>query len=209
MTETTTTPPAQNPKLRIELWAIRKLRPYEFNSHTHSGDQVQAIAASIRRFGFNAPLLIQADGTIIAGHGRLAAARVLRMARVPCIVLGHLTPDEARAYLIADNKLQELSEWDLGMLTQEVQALNAIGAEATGLDCVGFSEEDLAAMLEPPPPAEIKQRGTDRIITYTLFFAGEEQLARFHRFLATLEASQPGNTIAARLDAFLVDHLAE
>src|SRR5512144_2306971 len=89
---------------RIELWPIERLVPYARNARTHSDEQVAQIAASIAEFGFNAPLLVDSQAGIIAGHGRLLAARKLGLAEVPVIVLDHLSDAQKRAYVIADNK---------------------------------------------------------------------------------------------------------
>ena len=90
---------------KIETIPVEKLVPHARNSRTHSDEQVAQIARSIREFGFTNPVLIDKDGTIVAGHGRVMAARKLGLASVPCIRLGHLTPAQVRAYVIADNKL--------------------------------------------------------------------------------------------------------
>jgi ParB-like chromosome segregation protein Spo0J len=92
----------------IEMWPLERLVPYERNPRTHSPEQVTRIAASIEQFGFNNPLLVDSQDGIIAGHGRLLAARQLGLGEVPVIVLDHLTDAQRRAYVIADNKLAEL-----------------------------------------------------------------------------------------------------
>lgn len=91
---------------------IEDLIPYARNSRTHSDEQVAQVAASIKEFGFTNPVLIDADDGIIAGHGRVLAARKLKMSEVPCIRLGHLTESQKKAYIIADNKLALNSGWD-------------------------------------------------------------------------------------------------
>src|SRR3990172_9249254 len=97
---------------RIELWPIDKLVPYERNARTHSDSQVAQIAASIAEFGFNSPILVDTNAGIIAGHGRLLAARKLGLTEVPVIILDHLSETQKRAYIIADNKLAELAGWN-------------------------------------------------------------------------------------------------
>lgn len=121
----------------IETWPIEKLIPYERNARTHSPEQVAQIAASIQEFGFTNPILVASDAGIIAGHGRLAAARQLGMDQVPVIVLDHLTEAQRRAYVIADNKLALNAGWDQDLLQQEVMALNLADFE---LDLLGFDE---------------------------------------------------------------------
>lgn len=129
----------------IEMWPLDRLIPYERNPRTHSPDQVRRIADSIEQFGFNNPLLVDSRDGIIAGHGRLLAARQLGLCEVPVIVLDHLTDAQRRAYVIADNKLAELAGWDEELLAAELAALHA---EDFPLDVVGFSDEELAALLD-------------------------------------------------------------
>ena len=94
---------------RIELWALDRLVPYARNPRTHSPEQVAQIAASITEFGFNNPILVDSAAGVIAGHGRLQAARKLGLVEVPVIVLDHLDENARRAFLIADNRLGELA----------------------------------------------------------------------------------------------------
>src|SRR6201996_3507349 len=98
--------------IQIERWQIDKLIPYARNPRTHSDAQVAQIAASIAEFGFNAPILVDSNAGIVAGHGRLLAARKLGLPEVPVVVLDHLTETQRRAYIIADNKLSENAGWD-------------------------------------------------------------------------------------------------
>ena len=125
---------------QIEMMAVADLVPYARNSRTHDDAQVAQIAASIREFGFTNPVLIDAQGGIIAGHGRVLAARKLKLEQVPCIMLDHLTDTQRRAYVIADNKLALNAGWDEEMLAIELHELNAadfdmalIGFDAAGL----------------------------------------------------------------------------
>ncbi len=102
--------------MKIEKVAIENLIPYARNSRTHSDEQVAQIAASIKEFGFNNPVLIDESGSIIAGHGRILAARKLGLSEAPCIRLSHLSETQRRAYVIADNKLAMNSRWDEDLL---------------------------------------------------------------------------------------------
>lgn len=131
--------------LKIEQRAVSDLIPYAANSRTHSDAQVAQIAASIREFGWTNPILIDGDGTIIAGHGRLMAARKLELEEVPTIVLDHLTKAQQRALVIADNQLALNAGWDMEMLKAEVEGLNFEGFD---LDLLGFSSDELAEMLD-------------------------------------------------------------
>src|ERR1700686_681692 len=108
---------------QIELRSIRALVPDVRNSRTHSDEQVAQVAASIREFGWTTPILVDGEGTIIAGHARLLAAQKLEMPEVPVIVLDHLTRAQRRALVIADNKIAINAGWDLEVLRAELAAL--------------------------------------------------------------------------------------
>lgn len=102
---------------------ISSLRPYARNARTHSKKQIKQIAASIQRFGFTNPVLISDDGEIIAGHGRVRAVKLLGWDSVPTLALSNLSPDEIRAYVLADNKLALNAGWEREILAIELQAL--------------------------------------------------------------------------------------
>lgn len=136
-------------KPQIEHVAIERLIPYARNSRTHSDEQVAQIAASIREFGFTNPVLISADNDIIAGHGRVMAARKLALDEVPCIRLGHLTAAQRRAYVIADNKLALNSGWDDTMLGLELADLREMDFD---LGLIGFDADSIEQFLNPPEP---------------------------------------------------------
>jgi DNA modification methylase len=129
---------------KIEHWPIDKLIPYARNARTHSSAQIDQIAASIAEFGFTNPILVGSDGVIVAGHGRLEAARKLGMQTVPVIVLDHLTPTQRRALVIADNRIAENAEWDMEMLSLELAELQELDYD---LELMGFSDKELAALL--------------------------------------------------------------
>ena len=133
--------------LQVEQWPIERLIPYARNSRTHSDAQVAQVAASIAEFGFVNPVLVGADGVIIAGHARLLAARKLKMAEVPVIVLGHLTEAQRRALVLADNQIALNAGWDEEMLRVELQDLEVNGFN---LDLIGFSAEELETILADP-----------------------------------------------------------
>ena len=130
----------------LERLPLDTLIPYANNSRTHSEESVAQIAASIREFGFTNPILIdEADG-IIAGHGRVLAARKLGLAEVPCIRLGHLSETQRRAYVIADNKLALNAGWDEELLRVELVSLRDDHGFDLGL--TGFNEAELTKTLE-------------------------------------------------------------
>jgi len=131
---------------KLEWRSVSTLIPYARNSRTHSDEQIAQIAASIKEFGWTNPILIDGDNGIIAGHGRLSAARKLGHEEVPVIELKDLTETQRKAYIIADNRLALNAGWDNEMLTIE---LNELLADNFALDILGFDSKELAALLEP------------------------------------------------------------
>lgn len=128
----------------IEQVGIDRLIPYANNARTHSDAQVAQIAASIKEFGFNNPVLIDPANTIIAGHGRVMAARKLGLATVPCVRLGHLTANQVKAYVLADNKLALNAGWDEELLKIELVGLRDNGVD---LGLAGFGAPELEQLL--------------------------------------------------------------
>jgi ParB-like chromosome segregation protein Spo0J len=129
---------------RIEIWLINRLAPYAKNARTHSPEQVAQIAASIVEFGFVNPILVDTNNGIIAGHGRLLAARQQHLAKVPAVVLGQLSETQRWAHVIADNRLALNAGWDEKALAAKVCDLEDEGLDLTR---VGFSDEGLEALL--------------------------------------------------------------
>ena len=136
---------------RIEHWLLERLVPYVRNPRTHSDAQVAQIAASIAEFGFNNPILVDTKAGIIAGHGRLLAARKLQLREVPVIVLDHLTEAQKRAYIIADNQLALNAGWDEELLRIELTALQD---EDFNINLIGFEDEELARLLADQETAQ-------------------------------------------------------
>jgi len=146
---------------RIEFWPVDRLVPYAKNARTHSDEQIAQIAASIAEFGFNNPVLVDTDAGIIAGHGRLLAARKLRLDEVPVVVLDHLSETQKRAYILADNRIAENAGWDEEVLAAELGELQAADLP---LDLLGFSEDELATLLaEAEPAAEAPAKAEEEI----------------------------------------------
>jgi DNA modification methylase len=129
---------------KIQQWPVAKLIPYARNARTHSEEQVAQIAASIAEFGFTNPILTGADGVIVAGHGRLAAAQKLAMELVPVVVLEHLSPTQRRALVIADNRIAENAGWDETMLRVEIEALQL---DDFDMSLTGFDADALAELM--------------------------------------------------------------
>lgn len=150
-------------KIKIEQVTLAAVTPFLTNARLHSAAQVSQIAASITEFGFNNPILIDAKGSLVAGHGRVLAAQQLGLEAVPAIRLGHLTPTQVRAFRLADNQLALNATWDQSLLADEIRAL---AAEDFDVGLLGFSDFDLTGFLAgaggagtqedddaPPPPA--------------------------------------------------------
>jgi len=114
---------------------IAKIKPYKNNAKIHGKNQLKKLQESISEFGFLTPCLIDQDFNLIAGHGRVEAAKALGMKEVPCVFVEELTEQQRRAYILADNKLSELAEWDLEILNQELAELSEAGMDIT---LVGF-----------------------------------------------------------------------
>ena len=132
--------------MQVEQLKVGNLIPYVNNSRTHSDEQVMQVASSIKEFGFTNPILIDDDGGIIAGHGRLMAAKKLGLDEVPCIRLGHLSEAQRKAYVIADNKLALNSGWDNDLLKIELMQLDSIDFD---LNLTGFDLSELANIFDP------------------------------------------------------------
>jgi hypothetical protein len=144
---------------QIEQVATASLVPYARNAKKHDAAQVAAIAGSIREFGFNNPVLIDAENGIIAGHGRTLAAHQLGLATVPCLRLTHLTDSQRRAYILADNRLAEIGGgWDSDMLAAELEAL---AAEGVAMEDLGFDADALEDLISPTSSPDIGAQMSD------------------------------------------------
>jgi hypothetical protein len=145
---------------RIELWPIDRLRPYERNPRTHSEAQVDQIAASMVEFGWTNPILIDENAGILAGHGRLLAARKLGLTEVPVIRFEHLSESQKRAYLIADNALALNAGWSEELLAQELAWLRD---ESFDLDLVGFDATELERLLALADGEAVSDEAEDEV----------------------------------------------
>ena len=180
-----TLPPTISPAMarRIEIWPTDRLVPYAKNARTHSPEQVAQIAASIVEFGFVNPILVDSTDGIIAGHGRLLAARKLGLAEVPVVVLDHLSETQRRAYIIADNKLALNAGWDDELLRGALESLDADGFD---LALVGFSDEELAALLaraEPDATAAVEEEAVPEPPAQPVTQPGDVWLIGKHRLI--------------------------
>jgi len=143
------------PRMLIVYWAIDQLKPDPHNARRHSKKQIRQIANSIKAFGFNVPILIDRNGNVIAGHGRLLACRELGITKVPTLCLDHLTPAQARVFMIADNRLTEIATWDDRLLAQQLKDLSLLGLdfslELTGFE-IGEIDLRIASLEDLPKP---------------------------------------------------------
>lgn len=160
-------PSAQWPASAVEMRPIERLTPYIRNARVHSDEQIAKIAASVREFGWTVPVLVDEEGTVIAGHARLEAAKKLGIAEVPVMVARGWTKAQMRAYVIADNRLALDSTWDDELLRIELSELKELDFD---LSLTGFEEQELIAfdggeMTIPDddaqPPDDFKEYGED------------------------------------------------
>ena len=133
--------------LQVELRDIDSIRPYEKNPRIND-KAVDAVAASLREFGFRQPIVVDADGVIIAGHTRWKAAKKLALAKIPVHVATDLTPEQVKAYRITDNKSGELADWDLEILPIELAELKETGFD---MGVLAFGDKELTQMLNSGP----------------------------------------------------------
>lgn len=133
-----------NTTSEMQLVSIAKLVPYQNNARTHSPAQIQKLRSSLREFGFVNPVIIDRDYNVIAGHGRIAAAREEGITEVPCVFVDHLTEAQKKAYILADNRMAMDAGWDEELLRVELEALDDMGFD---LGMTGFDEKELAALF--------------------------------------------------------------
>lgn len=198
---------------QLELMETDTLIPYARNSHSHSEEQVTQLAASIHEFGFCAPILIDGDNQIIAGHGRVMAAKKLKLETVPCRRLEHLSDAQKRAYVIADNRLAENATWDEELLANE---LSDLFADEFEVDLLGFNPSELEKQMgfhvdeiEPPHLAS-GDREPFRQMTFSLH---DEQYETIQEAMekaksdgggeSELNPNSNGNLLACICEAFI------
>ena len=152
---------AQFRDLRVETVSVSALKPYARNPRTHTKKQIRQIAESIRTFGWTNPILVDAEGGVIAGHGRLEAAKLLGMERVPTIRLEDMSEAQKRAYVIADNRLAEIAGWDDDLLAIELQALSEIDLDFD-IEITGFETAEIDTLIAGLNGADTKDEA-DRL----------------------------------------------
>ena len=188
--------------LEVEQRLVASLIPYAHNPRKHSRQQIDQIVASVREFGWTAPILVDGDRGIIAGHGRLAAARKMRMTTVPVIELSGLSEAQRRAYLIADNQLAIDAGWDFDVLRGEAAELRLADYD---LDILGFPDVDeMMGEKVEKPKTERDPRVTK--FQFDIIFETEEQRRTWFVFLRGLKGKYPDTeTMGERISRFLSD----
>jgi ParB-like chromosome segregation protein Spo0J len=198
-----TTKAPEWPADRVERWPLDRLIPYARNARTHSDEQVAQIAASIREWGWTNPVLVDEDGGIIAGHGRVLAARVLALAEAPVMVARGWTKAQKQAYLLADNKLALNAGWDDKALSLEIMDLDGMGFD---LALVGFNPDELSDLLGKREDGGGREPGGlgEAIVQYNIVFDDDTQQQVWFALLRKLRQDYPDlETIGARLAAFI------
>jgi DNA modification methylase len=168
---------------KMELVAVARLKPYGANARTHSKKQIRQIADSIQRFGFTNPVLIDDDGMIVAGHGRVAAAKLLKLTAVPALRLSHLSDVEKSAYILADNRLAEKAGWDKELLAIELQGLIELDFD---VEITGFDMPEIDLVLEDADEAKRESSGPedkvpDPLPSFTVSALGDMWIMGSHR----------------------------
>lgn len=194
----------QWPATNVELKPVNELLPYARNSRTHSPEQVSQIVRSIQQFGFTNPILCDEAGQIIAGHGRVMAAKKLSLTKVPVITARGWSEAQKKAYVIADNKLALNAGWDLEVLASEIKALDDMDFDLT---LTGFSADELGDLIIDLNPEE-KEGGKDgelnTVIQFNIVFDDEGQQEKWFQFVRRLKATFPDDeTLGQRLAKFI------
>ena len=180
---------------KIELWDLARLKPYEKNAREHSPEQVAQIAASIVEFGFLNPILVDSNDGIVAGHGRLSAAKELALDVVPVVVLDHLTENQKKAYVLVDNKLAENATWNEDLLAEEIIKLNL---QDFDLNILGWTDEELEALQQDGWASDIDDPSSD----------GEHMDAIKARIVVELDAENKDKVINAINDYCEINEVA-
>jgi ParB-like chromosome segregation protein Spo0J len=167
---------------KVEQLPTSSLTPYKKNTRVHSAGQVEKLTQSIRQFGFVIPILLNKQGQVIAGHGRLLAAKKLGLKTVPCIRATHLSEDQQRAYSIADNRLTELGGWNEELLSEELKALKTSSLE---LSLTGFTDVEILSLLE------------EEAAEATASFTSDKTVAQAHDAMAGIAASTSPQAVSA------------
>lgn len=192
------------PADQVERWPLDRLIPFADNARTHSDEQVAQIAASMREWGWTNPVLADEDGTILAGHGRVLAARSLELTEAPVMVARDWTEAQKRAYVLADNKLALNAGWDMTQLSAQLVSLDEMGFE---LPLTGFNAEELTSLLQTgEAPESAPRAAAEAVIQYNIVFDDEGQQGVWFALLRRLRERYPdAETIGERLVQWIGD----
>jgi ParB-like chromosome segregation protein Spo0J len=184
---------------KITMVDLAKINPYSGNPRIHPDSQIEKLVISIQQFGFVQPLLIDGEFNLIAGHGRLIAAKKIGMAQVPSIVIDHLSEREKKALIITDNKLSELSKWDFEKLADEVSELVGLDFD---VDNLGFDEQEIESLLQDEPdllPASAPK--TIHVESYDRVESGEKsgQPEKLFQLIVACDDMADQNKLARKL----------
>lgn len=168
--------------LQIVYKPTADLIPYVNNSRTHSDEQITQVASSIKEFGFTNPILVDEDGGIIAGHGRLMASKKLGLDEVPTITLHGLTDAQKKAYVIADNKLALNSDWDYEQLQNEI---NRLAEQDFNLELLGFDQQELAKLFDEQEEVELVEQEYSESFSIIIDCEDEQEQERIFNKLDT------------------------
>ena len=193
------------PKPQIIDVPIADIIAYAKNSNTHGEAQLKKLTRGIKEYGFLVPCVVRTVSggkyELAAGHGRVIAAERAGLDSVPCVIADHLTGHQFAAFVIADNKLASLAEWDIDMLKAEIVELKLVGYEA---ELLGFDEDEIIALLDgitdPEPP---KPEPGPAAIAYNIIFDTDTQQETWFEFLNYLKEQTEGESIGARLREFI------
>jgi hypothetical protein len=185
-------------KLDIKYINLESLTPYKNNSRTHSESQIKQIADSIDTFGWTNPIIIDEGNMVIAGHGRIEAAKLIGIKEVPCIELSKLTDAQKKAYVLADNKLAENSGWDNELLKMELDSLQEMNFD---IGVIGFDAVELSTILGGFDNDESSDWSDNTpIIQYNIIFDNDEQQETWFNFIKNLKSKYPNlDTLGERL----------
>ena len=191
--------------LAVQYRSINALIPYVNNARTHSDEQVAQIAASITEFGWTNPVLVDGDNGIIAGHGRVQAARKLGLTQIPVIELEGLSETQKKAYVLADNRIASNAGWNAELLENE---LSVLAVDDFDMSKLGFDSWDLdESLFEPDETPEGQGLGIP-IIHYDIVFDDEQQQATWYEFMKHLRVKLPtAETNAQRLITYVEGEL--
>ena len=183
--------------VKIKARKLSEIHPYERNTKRHPPEQIQAIISSVNEYGWDVPIVVDVDGVIIKGHGRYQAATEMGLASVPCVVRDDLTPEQARASRIADNRTA-VSDFNLDMLRLEVMELGELGID---LQPLGFTEYELLNLTDPDPESEGQEtqrnlyNAGNPVIQYNIIFEDENDQAAFFDLIRHLKSEYPGESV--------------